>query len=145
MLMPSIFGEDLIDRFFDMPVRTAVVRPEVREHELMKTDVKETETAYELAVSLPGVAKDAIQVELKDGYLTISATTKTENEESDEKSHYIRRERYVGSASRSFYVGEDVTKEDIKAKYVDGVLNLTVPKVEAKPKVEENHFIEIEG
>ena len=144
MLLPSIFGEDLFDRFFDMPVRT-VARPENHNRELMKTDVKETENAFELLISLPGVKKENIQVELKEGYLTISANTKTENEEKDEKAHYIRRERYVGAASRTFYVGEDVTKEDIKAKYTDGVLTLNIPKVEAKPKVEEKHYISIEG
>ena len=111
----------------------------------MKTDVKETEGAYELLISLPGVQKENIQVELKEGYLTINANTKTENEKKDEKERYIRRERYVGSASRTFYVGEDVTKDDIKAKYVDGVLSLVIPKVEAKPKVEEKHYISIEG
>ena len=111
----------------------------------MKTDVKETEKGYEVAVDLPGFKKDEIQIELKDGYLTITGTTKKETGDQDKKGKYVRRERYCGSCSRSFYVGKAVEKEDIKAKFEDGVLKISVPKKEEKPKVEESKYISIEG
>ena len=143
MLMPSIFGEDLFDRFFDMPVRT-YSRPEHRNMELMKTDVKEMSDSFELQISLPGVKKEDIKAEIKDGYLTVSASTQSSSDDKGKDGRYIRRERYCGSASRTFYVGTELTQEDIKAKYTDGVLYLTIPKVEARPKVEEKHFISID-
>ena len=99
----------------------------------MKTDIKETESAYELDIDLPGYKKEDVQAELKDGYLTISAKTNTTKEEKDENGKYLRKERYSGSCSRSFYVGEDITEEDIKAKFEDGTLKLSIPKKEAKP------------
>jgi HSP20 family molecular chaperone IbpA len=146
MLMPSIFRDNLLDDFFrfDTPM------PEFHRtggNEMMKTDIKEHEDGYELKVSLPGFKKEDIQAELKDGYLILSATTSTNNDEKDEKSgKYIRRERYTGSCSRSFYVGEELHQEDIKAKYEDGVLTLAIPKKEpAKPEVEEKKYIAIEG
>lgn len=146
MLMPSIFGENLFDDFFGFE------RPSVRCHQMntndiMKTDVKELETGYELAISLPGYKKEDIQAELKDGYLTINAKTSQSNDEKDEKSgRYIRRERYYGSCSRSFFVGEDMKQEDVKAKFEDGVLKLAIPKKEAKkPEIEDKKLIAIEG
>ena len=113
-------------------------------HELMRTDVKEMEKGFEVSVSLPGVKKDDITAELKDGYLTITATTDTSKDEKDEGGKYIRRERFFGSAKRTFYVGEDVTEEDIKAKYEDGILTLDIPKKEAQPVVEQKRFINID-
>lgn len=147
MLMPSIFGENLLDDFFDFDYpRKAIRTPSTSTTGLMKTDIKELDDSFTLEVNMPGVKKEDIQAELKDGYLTISATHGSSNEEKDDEGHYIRRERYYGSCSRSFYVGEDVTQDDIKAKYVDGVLNVTIPKVEPKkPEVEEKKFIAIEG
>ncbi len=146
MMMPSIFGENLIDDFFDFdhPFRD-FQRTDMSA--LMKTDVREHEGGYELDISLPGYKKEDIRAELKDGYLTIQASTSKNNDEKDEKTgKYIRRERYSGSCSRSFYVGEDVTQEDIKAKYENGVLSLSVPKKELKkPEVEEKKYIAIEG
>lgn len=146
MLMPSIFGENLIDDFFgfDRPMNRF---QRVDTGDLMKTDVKEHETGYELDISLPGYKKEDIQAELKDGYLTINAKTSQDHDEKDENTgKYIRRERYFGSCSRSFYVGEDITQEDIKAKYENGVLKLAVPKKDPKkPEVEEKKFIAIEG
>lgn len=146
MMMPSIFGEDLIDDFFgfDYPTRRY---QRVNTDTLMKTDVREHENAYELEVSLPGYKKEDIQAELKDGYLTIKASVSQNKDEKDESTgKYIRRERYAGSCSRSFYVGEDITQEDIKAKYENGVLSLTIPKKEPKkPEVEEKKYITIEG
>ncbi|MDO4307646.1 MAG: Hsp20/alpha crystallin family protein [Eubacteriales bacterium] len=146
MMMPSIFGENLIDDFFgfDYPFRGYQ-----RENTttMMKTDVKEHENEYELEVSLPGYKKEDIQAELKDGYLTIKASTSQNNDEKDEKTgKYIRRERYSGSCSRSFYVGENVKQEEIKAKYENGVLDLMIPKKDPKkPAAEEKKYIAIEG
>ncbi len=95
---------------------------------VMKTDVKETEDSYELDVDMPGFKKEDVKAELKDGYLTINASTKNESNEKDKKGKYVRRERYYGSCSRSFYVGKEVKQEDIKAKFEDGVLKISVPK-----------------
>ena len=110
----------------------------------MKTDVKETETCYEVDIDLPGFKKDEINAKLEDGYLTISAAKGLDKDEKDKKGKYIRRERYAGSMSRSFYVGEGVTQDDIKAKYEDGILRLVVPKKDNKA-VEANRYISIEG
>lgn len=146
MMIPSIFGENLIDDFFgfDYPVRSY---QRVNTDTMMKTDVKEHENGYELEVSLPGYKKEDIQAELKDGYLTIKASTSQNNDEKDKNTgKYIRRERYAGSCSRSFYLGENVTQEDIKAKYENGVLTLVIPKKEPKkPEAEEKKYIAIEG
>ncbi|MBR2275901.1 MAG: Hsp20/alpha crystallin family protein [Lachnospiraceae bacterium] len=147
MLMPRIWGEDLFDDLFDYPVFRAPAAPNYQQKtmDVMKTDVKENENGFELAINLPGYDKKNVNAELKDGYLTVTAETNTENEEKDEKGKYIRRERYYGSCKRSFYVGEDVTEEDIKAKFENGVLKIDIPKIEAKPKVEEKKLIAIEG
>ena len=112
---------------------------------MMKTDVKETEKGYEVAVDLPGFKKDEIQLELNDGYLTISAEKGLDKEEKDKKDKYIRRERYAGACQRSYYVGEDITEEDIKAEFKHGILKLFVPKKEVKPAVEEKKYITIES
>ena len=147
MLMPSIFGESLFDEFFDDFVRPTrrVVRYNTPSTTIMKTDVKETEGSYELDIDLPGYKKEDVKAELKDGYLTISAATNTNNDQKDENGKYIRRERYYGNCSRSFYVGENITQEDIKARFEDGILKIVVPKKEAKPAVEEKKYISIEG
>ena len=147
MLMPSIFGENLFDEFFDDFVRPTrrVVRYNTPSTTIMKTDVKETEGSYELDIDLPGYKKEDVKAELKDGYLTISAATNTNNDQKDENGKYIRRERYYGNCSRSFYVGENITQEDIKARFEDGILKIVVPKKEAKPAVEEEKYISIEG
>ncbi len=113
--------------------------------ELMRTDVKETSDSYELQMSLPGIDKKDIKASLKDGYMTINASTSKSNDEKDQDNHYIRRERYQGSVSRTFFVGEDVKEEDIKAKFENGILTLTVPKKSEEPKVEEQKYIAIEG
>ena len=141
MLMPGIFGERLFDDFMDFPFSSYGTS----KNSLMKTDIKDLESGYELAVDLPGFKKDDIKAELKDGYLTISASSDTSRDEKDSSGRYIRRERYSGSCSRSFYVGEAVAKEDIKARFEDGILRLTVPKTEDKPAVEEKRYIAIEG
>lgn len=147
MLMPSIFGETLFDEFFDDFARPAKksVRYSNAVPSVMRTDVKESETGYELDIELPGYRKEDVQAELKDGYLTITAKTQNENDEKDSNGKFIRRERYYGTCSRSFYVGEDMKQEDIKAKFENGILKIGVPKKEVQPVVEENKFITIEG
>ena len=146
MLMPSIFGENLFDNFFDDLARPALSFHHQNElNPLMKTDVKEHKDRFELSIDVPGVKKEDLSAELENGYLTITATRNDEKEEKNKEGEYIRRERYTGSTSRSFYVGEDVKQEDIKAKFDNGTLKLTIPKVEAKPEVKENKYIAIEG
>ncbi len=140
MLMPSIFGENFLDDFFDAPFTTGYDA-----NSLMHTDIKDTDTGYELTMDMPGVKKEDVTAELKDGYLTIQASSNSDKEEKDDEGRYIRRERYVGSASRSFYVGEDVTEEDIRARFEDGTLKVLIPKKEAKPVVEQQKYIAIEG
>jgi HSP20 family molecular chaperone IbpA len=112
---------------------------------LMQTDVEEKDNGYEITMNLPGFKKEDVKGEIKDGYLTVTASTNTNNDEKDKDGKFIRRERYSGTCSRSFYVGEEVTQDDIKAKFKDGVLKVTVPKKEAKPAVEESKYIAIEG
>ncbi|MDO5406615.1 MAG: Hsp20/alpha crystallin family protein [Eubacteriales bacterium] len=141
MLMPSIFGENLFDNFFDYPFRSQAADTSG----LMKTDIKDTDNGYEITMNLPGVKKEDVKAELKDGYMTISAVSNSSKDEKDEKGQYIRRERYSGSCSRSFYVGDGVTEADIKAKFEDGTLKLLVPKKEEKPAVENKKYIAIEG
>jgi len=145
MLMPSLFGENLLDDFFETPSFGRFAGFGSNSQGIMHTDVKENDDNYEIAMNLPGFKKEDVKGEVKDGYLTISASTNTSNDSKDDNGRYIRRERYSGSCSRSFYVGDDVTQDDIKAKFEDGVLKITVPKKEAKPAVEENHYIAIEG
>ena len=149
MMMPSIFGENLFDDFMDdfsFPTFPNVDKELYGKHakNLMKTDVKETENAYEIDIDLPGFKKDEIQMELKDGVLTVSAAKGLDKDEEDKKGNYIRKERYAGSMSRSFYVGEGVTQEDIHAKYEHGVLKLSIPKKEEQKKVEKSNYIAIE-
>lgn len=144
MFMPSLFRENLLDDFFQVPGFTRASRAFASEG-IMHTDIKETGSGFEIAMNLPGFQKEDVQAELKDGYLTVSASTNTSNDETDDNGKYIRRERYNGSCSRSFYVGEQVTQEDIKARFENGVLKIDVPKKEAQPAVETKKYIAIEG
>ena len=144
MLMPSIFGENLLDDFFNDSFYDYGYR--AGSTDLMKTDIKDTDQGYEITMNLPGVKKEDVKAEMKDGYLTISATSNSNKDEKDNNGRYIRRERYSGSCSRSFYVGDGVTQDEIKAKFENGALMLTVPKKEEKPAVEDNKkYIAIEG
>lgn len=153
MLMPSIFGENLFDDFmggfpfgdFRNFGNAGTFRSSDSFAGLMKTDIRDTDQGYELDIDMPGFKKEDIRAELKDGYLTIQAESSRDHDEKDEKGRYIRRERYSGSCRRSFYVGQDMTQEDIKARFEDGILKLSLPKKEALPKKEENHYIAIEG
>ena len=154
MLMPSIFGEDMFDDFmrdfpfFDENAGNKIVKKLYGRHakNMMKTYIKELEGGYELEMDLPGFTKDEITAELKDGYLTVSATKGLDKDEQEkETGKYIRRERYAGACQRSFYVGEDITEQDIKAEFKHGILKLFVPKKEAQPKVENKKYVAIEG
>lgn len=149
MLRPSIFGETLFDDFMDgfrFPEFLDVDKALYGKHakNMMKTDVKETEGGYEVDIDLPGFKKDEINAQLDNGYLTISASKGLDKEEKNKEGKYIRKERYAGAMSRSFYVGDEVTQADIKARYEDGILRLSVPKKEKKA-VENNKYIAIEG
>ena len=149
MLMPSIFGENLFDDWFDFPSERDFFggrNPLYGKHgkNLMKTDVRETDGTYELDIDLPGFKKEDITAELKDGYLTINASKGINKDEKDKEGRYIRQERYSGTCSRSFYVGDGVAQEEIHAKFEDGILKLSVPKKDAKA-VEQKSYISIEG
>ena len=151
MLMPSIFGENLFDDdWMNFPFEQdfwGKKNPLYGKHakNLMKTDIRDVDGNYELEIDLPGFKKDEIQMELNDGVLTISAAKGLDKDEEDKKGNYIRKERYAGSMSRSFYVGKHVTVEDVHPKYESGILSFSVPKAEAKPVEEKKHYISIEG
>ena len=150
-MLPSIFGENLFDDFFTdgfMPIPVWNGRsPLYGKHakNLMKTDVRETEDSYELDIDLPGFKKDEVSIDLKNGCLTIQAAKGLDKDQKDQQGRYSRQERYAGACSRSFYVGEGVTEEDIKAEFKHGILTLVVPKKEAKPAVEQKKYVSIEG
>ena len=142
MLMRSFINDNLFDDFFG-----DLMRPSAKTnypYMLMGTDVKENEDGYELMIELPGCKKEDVKAELKDGYLTVSAHTNKENETA-ENGKYIRRERYSGSCSRSYYVGKDIKQEEIKAKFEDGLLKIAIPKPQIEAPKENNRFIAIEG
>ena len=153
MLMPSIFNDNLFDDFFDFPfyddkADRKIQRKLYGHHagNLMKTDIKEKKDGYELEIDLPGFKKDEVTAELNDGYLTVSAAKGLDQDEQEkETGKYIRRERYTGSCSRSFYVGDAVTEEDITAKFENGTLKMLVPKKEEQKAVENKKYIAIEG
>ena len=147
MLMSGIFGENLFDDWMGFPMRELAnvdrrLYGKNASH-VMKTDVKETDGTYELEIDLPGFKKDEISVKLEDGYMTISATKGLDTEKKDKHGKIIRQERYAGAMQRSFYVGEGVKTEDVKAKYEDGVLKLDIPKKELN--LPGNNTINIEG
>ena len=149
MLMPSIFGENLFDDWMDFPFereffgrRNPLYGKNAKN--IMKTDVKETDSTYELDVDLPGFKKENISAQLEDGYLTITANKGLDKDEKDKDGKYIRQERYSGSCTGSFYVGEGVTQDEIHAKFEDGILKLSIPKKDAKA-VEKKNYISIEG
>ena len=149
MLAPSIFGENLFDDWFTFPDFRDIDRAERKLYgrhydRMMKTDVHEHDDHYEVDIDLPGFKKDEITLELKDGYLLVSANKSLDNDKQDKKGKLVRQERYSGSMQRSFYVGENITEDEIKASFKHGVLNLTVPK-EEKEKLPEKKQILIEG
>ena len=148
-MMPSIFGENLFDEFFDddfpmIPMRS-MRNPLYGKNakNLMKTDVRETDNTYELDIDLPGFKKDEVQLDLKDGYLTISAAKGLDKDQEDKKGKYIRQERYAGACSRSFFVGEGIEPQDVSAKFEDGILRVSLPK-QVKKELPRNSTIAIE-
>ena len=148
-MMPSIFGENLFDEFFDddfpmIPMRS-IRNPLYGKNakNLMKTDVRETDNTYELDVDLPGFKKDEVQLDLKDGYLTISAAKGFDKDQEDKKGKYIRQERYAGACSRNFFVGEGIEPRDVSAKFEDGILRVSLPK-QVKKELPKNSTIAIE-
>lgn len=150
MLMPSIFGENLFDDFmndFSFPAFPNIDKKLYGKHaeHMMKTDVKEKDGTYEIDMDLPGFHKDEIQMQLENGYLTIRAAKGLDKDEKDKDGKYVRRERYAGSMSRSFYIGSHVQKEDIHPKYENGILSFTIPKEPAKPIEAKTNYISIEG
>lgn len=150
MLLPSIFGENLFDDFMDdfrYPAFPDVDKTLYGKHakNLMKTDVKEKDGSFEVDIDLPGFKKDEITMHLEDGYLTVSAAKGLDKDEKDEKGTYVRHERYAGNMSRSFYVGEQITEDDIHPKYENGILTFSVPKKEKKAIEDKKRYITIEG
>ena len=149
MMMPSIFGENLFDDFmndFTFPAFPDVDKALYGKHakNLMKTDVKDTKDGYEVDIDLPGFKKDEIKIQLNNGTLTVSAAKGLDKDEEDKEKKYVRRERYAGAMSRSFYVGEHVTEEDVHPKYENGILSFTIPKKEQKAVEQKDKFIAIE-
>ena len=151
MMMPSIFGENLFDDdWMNFPFEQdfwGKKNPLYGKHakNMMKTDIREHDEGYEVDIDLPGFKKDEVKAELNNGYLTVSAAKGLDEDKEDKKTgKYIRRERYAGACQRSYYVGEDITEEDIKASFEHGILTLFVPKKEAKPAVEEKKYISIQ-
>ena len=144
-MLPTVWSENLFDDLFDLDKAFFGTRnPLYGKHgkDIMKTDVQESDTSYTVDIDLPGFKKDEVNVELKDGYLTVSAAKGLDKDEKDQQGRYIRQERYTGACSRSFYVG-DVQPEDVKAKFEDGVLKLAVPKKDV-PALEAKNQITIE-
>ena len=148
-MMPSTSGENLFDEFSDedfpmIPMRS-IRNPLYGKNakNLMKTDVRETDNTYELDVDLPGFKKDEVQLDLKDGYLTISAAKGLDKDQEDKKGKYIRQERYAGACSRSFFVGEEIEPRDVSAKFEDGILRVSLPK-RVKKELPRNSTIAIE-
>ena len=160
MLLPSIFGENLLDDWMDFPRSNGWTNgwgtdwmnfPDIDRKlygknaaHVMKTDVHEHDGGYEVDIDLPGFKKDEVEISLENGYLSVSASKAHDEDQKDKKGKLIRKERYAGSMQRSFYVGDALTQADIKAKFEDGVLKLSVPKKEAA-KIPEKKLIAIEG
>lgn len=146
MLMPSIFGRNLFDDFMNDFSFFNDREIQKMSKSMMKTDIKEHDTGYELEMELPGFKKDEVQVSLENGYLNIHAAKSVDKDEQDKESGaYIRRERYAGVCERSFYVGEDITEDDIKGEFKHGILKLMIPKQDVKPAVETKKYIALEG
>ncbi len=136
-MLPDIFGETRFNDFFNFPFNRT---PRAHEKSLMNTDIQERDNAYDLTIDLPGFSKEDITARLENGFLTIKAEKTMQKDDSDQKGQYIRQERYRGQCSRSFYVGENVTEEEISAKMEDGILKLTVPKKETKKRPEKKYI-----
>ena len=151
MMVPYMFNDDLMDdlfndnweRDFDRAMHSMQPRHMFgkRSANVMKTDVRETKDGYDVFVDLPGFKKEDVKLDLQNGYLTVSAHRNSSHEDKDDNGRWLRRERYMGSCSRSFYVGEDVKESDIHASYRNGTLCIQVPKIQARPQVESKDQI----
>ena len=144
MLVPSLFTDNFVNDFFNGAFDRTPSMFHATGSSLMSADVKEFKDHYELGLELPGYKKEDVTASLKDGYLTIEAKREANNDAQDDDGRYIRRDRYVGTLTRSFYVGEEVKQEEIKAKFDNGVLDISVPKVDYKPEIETARNITIE-
>lgn len=148
-MLPSIFRDNLFDDMFDFDdfdkEFNRMMRPLYGKHaqNMMKTDVRETDNSYELDIDLPGFKKDEITIQLDNGYLSISASKGLDKDEENKNGKYIRRERYAGAMNRTFYVGGNLTQQDIQAKFEDGILKISVPKKDVQ-QIEQNKYIAIE-
>ena len=140
MLMTNFFDNSLLDNFFSVPSDS--YRTKSNTTGLMQTDIKESDTEYEIIMNLPGFKKENVKGELKDGYLVVTATNA--EDDTDKNVKYLCRERYSGGCSRSFYVGEEVTQQDIKARFENGVLTFIVPKIDKTARAKETKFISID-
>ena len=144
MLMPGIFGEDLFDDFMRFPTERHAGRTQATA-DLMRTDVRDADGNYELYIDLPGYKKEDVKIHLKEGYLTIEATRQMNKDEKDAEGKNVRIERYMGTCSRSFFVGKNLHQDAIHAKYENGILKVTFPKEENRKEIEEKKYISIEG
>ena len=147
LMNDTMFSDLLDDPFFEgwrNMDRAAACDPNMSAG-MMSTDVRETDKGYMVDIDMPGFKKDDISLDLQNGYLTVSAHRNSSHEDKDDNGRWLRRERYAGSCSRSFYVGEDVKESDIHASYRNGTLCIQVPKMQAQPQVESKHQIAIEG
>ena len=147
-MLPSIFGESIFDDWMDTPCEKEFFgrkNPLYGKHakNIMKTDVKETDKSYEFDIDLPGFKKDEITAKLENGYLTVTAQKGLDKDEQNKEGQYIRRERYTGSCSRTFYIGDEIDENAVSAKFEDGILKLNVPKM-TQPQVEQTKHIAIE-
>ena len=145
MLRPSVYNDNFLEQMLNGFLEDPFAVTGTRMVSAMNADIKESDQGYTIDMELPGFRKEDVTAELKDSYLTIRAARETSNDENDDNNQYIRKERYSGHYQRSFYVGEEVTEEDIKAKYQDGILTVFIRKKEKQPEVEQRKVIQIEG
>ena len=139
MLTPYLVAKNMFDELAETAFSANTLRG------MMNTDIKESDQGYELDIDLPGIHKEQLAAELKDGYLCISATVEQTSNENVQNERYLRRERFLGSCRRSFYVGERVKQEDIRARFEDGILRLFIPKATQQTQLEQKNLIAIEG
>ncbi|WP_294490286.1 Hsp20/alpha crystallin family protein [uncultured Ruminococcus sp.] len=150
MLLPTIFGNDFFDDMMSFPTFEDfgdVDRKLYGRHadRVMKTDVTEHDDRYEIDIDLPGFKKDELQLSLQNGYLIVTASKGLDKDEKSAEGKLIRQERYAGAMQRSYFVGKELTEEEIKAKFENGVLNLCIPKKEPKKEIPQKKCIAIEG
>lgn len=148
-MFPALMNDTMFSDLFDDPFfagwRNTANGDQTMANNMMTTDVRESDKGYDVDIDMPGFKKDDINLELSNGYLTVSATRNSEHEDKNDEGKWLRRERYAGSCSRSFYVGDEVKESDIHASYNNGTLCIQIPKIESQPQVESKHQIAIEG